>query len=101
MNIPEGYVEIEVEIDEKDGSYKRKIVGHGPKTSCKMERDDELMEDLFEGLGPVDDNDHTDEYYSEKENPIKQPMTPNPKGKNTAPKGGNKGKDRATLGFGV
>jgi len=67
--IPENYVEIEVEIDE-NGNFKRHIVGHGPNTACNMEKDDELMNDVLAELGDVDDNDHTDEYYSEKESSI-------------------------------
>jgi hypothetical protein len=101
MKIPEGYVEVEIEIDENDGSYKRKIVGHGPKTSCKLERDDELMDDLFEGLGSVDDNDHTDEYYSEKEVLIQNPIASNTNGKISNSGSQNSNKEKRTLGFDV
>jgi len=101
MSIPEGFVEVEIEIDEENGSYKRKIVGHGHKTSCKLERDDELMDDLFEGLGTIDDSDHTDEYYVEKENLIQrlvQPMIPDSLGK---PFSRHSNKVKKTLGHEV
>lgn len=95
-NIPENYVEIEVEIDD-NGNFKRTIIGHGPNTSCNMEKDDELMNDLLAELGGSDDNDLTDEYYSEKQNPItarpisvENPKTPSENKKN-----------KITLGFGT
>jgi len=94
--IPENYVEIEVEIDE-NGNFKRHIVGHGPNTSCQLEKDDELMNDLFSELGETDDNDHTDEYYSEKEHTITaRPANGAPPKK---PQVGEK--DKLTLGFGT
>ena len=95
-NIPENYVEIEIEIDE-NGNFKRSIVGHGPNTSCDLERDDELMNDMFSELGETDDNDHTDEYYADKENPItSRPMS------TEAPKTPQKDqKNKITLGFGT
>jgi hypothetical protein len=60
--LPSGFVEIEVEIDDK-GDFKRKILRHGEGDSCKTQKDDKLLNDLFSSLGDIDDHGRTDEYY--------------------------------------
>jgi hypothetical protein len=60
--LPSGFVEIEVEIDEK-GDFKKKILRHGEGDSCKTQKDDSLLNDLFSELGDVNDYGRTDEYY--------------------------------------
>ena len=94
-NIPDNYVEIEVEIDD-NGGFKRKIIGHGANTSCELEKDDELMNDVLADLGGSDDYDHTDEYYAEKENPIN--VKPIATGCPLPPK---EEKEKITLGYGT
>jgi hypothetical protein len=60
--IPSGFVEIEIEIDE-DGSFTRKILRHGEGDSCKTQKDDDLLNDIFADLGEVEDYGRTPEYY--------------------------------------
>ena len=71
MKIPDGFVEIEVEISE-EGHYKCQVIGHGDNTSCKLEKDDEIINDILEDIGSDEDSGLTDTFYEEEVSPIKK-----------------------------
>lgn len=62
VNIPKDFVEVEILVDE-NGKLECSIVGHGPNTSCTLEKDDEVLKDLIGNFTDIEDYDYTDEYY--------------------------------------
>ena len=79
--IPAGFVEIEYDIGEQDQEVT--VVGHGPGTGCKLEYDDQILQDIMEaevgefgGGSNIDGTFKTQEWYNEE-----QKGKPTPKGR--------------------
>lgn len=111
---PPGHIMIECEFDD-EGNMKTTVVEHGAGTSCLLEDDDAILEDLLEtevdghygDFGQITDAGRTKEYFEEKqkeksqvEQPQASPFLGGPFGGGGL-KGPEKEERKMDLGFGV